>query len=253
MAQGSNSGGRSGGGGRGGGSDAIITAPAIHEMPKGLLDFISELEYIHTQEIKGIAASLAEEFFTTKDKLIAAELGFRQTFLSGVVTAMLTPFAIGVVEKMIPVFGSTEPSLFDSFYIFVLTLSYMIGYAFFIGSAATRFYGGYSHAMVKNLLLGVFTSAFLKMVIIFILFNFIYIKVLTEEHILQVLTNMTWIPGLQPYLYPAYKWLVGFRGVFPWSANVVILSTLLYCSVIAGCYIWARRRNKRLRESGMYG
>lgn len=250
MSRDSSSGG-SRGGGKGGGGDAIIQV-GQHEMPKGLLDFISELEYIHTQELRGIADTLDENFYTTKDRLVAMEVGFRQTFLSGLVTALMSPIAIGVLEKMIPVFGSPEPTALDNFFVFSLTLSYLIGYAYFLGFATTRFFGGYTHMMVKSMMAGIFSSAILKMVIVFVFFNFMYIKVMTEENILWLMLQIKWIPGTEPYLFKWYKWLVEFRGVLPWSANFVVATTLIFCSIIAACYLWALRRNKKLRVAGSY-
>jgi hypothetical protein len=251
MAQGSHSGGINGGG-RGGNDAPVVVGGITREIPHGLLDFISDLEYKHTQELKGVAESLHESFFTTKDKMLAMELGFRQTFASGLVTALMTPIAIGVVEKMIPVFGSSTPSVMDNIFVFSLTLSYLIGYAYFLGFAATRFYGGYTHAMVRNLLLGIFSAAALKCLIIFVLFNFIYIKVMTEEHILWALLKFKWVPWLQSHLYTCYKWLLEFRGVLPWSAIFVVASTLVFCAIIIGCYLWALKRNKKLKAAGSF-
>lgn len=233
------------GGGRDG-APIIQQAPAEH--PKGLLDAISELEYFHTQELRG--ARFNGGFFTTKDKIVFMELGFRSTFASGLVTALLTPVAIGVLEKMIPVFGSSNPSNFDNFFVILLTLSYLIGYGCFLGWAVRCFYGEYTHLMVKNLLVGIVTAAVFKMVIAFILFHFLYIKVLTQENIVRAMAWITKGIKIEKIAW-LYHWLIDFRPVLLTSAWFVVMTTTIFLSVIIGCYISAVRRNRRLREAGL--
>ena len=238
-----------GSGGGGSNSAPITLGKDVKNTPHGLLDFISSLELLYKQEQKGVVEMLDEDFFTSTDRARAWSLGFRQTIVAGLVTGCLTPFAMGVLEKMIPVFGSTETSAFDEFYIFLLTLSYQIGYACFLGYAATRFYGSYTRVMVKFLLLGIYTASFFKTILLYILFNYIYMAVLTEQHILLVLSYFKTVSFLQPHLYPTYKWLAEFRNVFPLSANFVALTTVMYCVVIATCYVRTVKRNARVKKS----
>lgn len=229
--------------GKGGDVTTIQTPP--EEKPKGILDALSELEYYYTQELKG--AVLDGGFFTTKQRFSFLELGFRSTFVSSVVTALMTPIAIGVVEKMVPVFGSTEPNLFDTVFVFMLTLSYLIGYAFLIGRGSMCFFGEYTHQMVKNLVGGVITAAVLKMGIIFILFHFIYLKLFTPEKITSVMLTLGNTIDINRLEKP-YAWLLNFRPVFLTSAYFVVFSTMLFVGIIAGCYFVALRRNKKIKN-----
>lgn len=237
--------------GSGGGNETPIImqgGAGVIETPKGLLDGISELEYFHALELKG--AILDENLFTTKNGLTMMELGFRATFMSGLVMAFLTPFSIGVIEKMVPVFGSTDPTPFDQLFVLLLSLSFLIGHGYFIGYGATRFYGGYTRAFVKNLLQGVFWAAFLKVVIVIILFPFIYIQILNEKHILWAMSKLVAIIPVEK-LAGFYQWLLEFRPVLLTSAWFVAATTALYLAVIFGCYFYALRRNAKLREAGV--
>ncbi len=231
-----------------GGSPTIIKDEKHHEKPKGLLDAISELEYFHTQETRGVL--LDGGFFTTKDKLVYMELGFRSTFLSGIIMALLTPFMIGVIEKMIPIFGTAEPTLIDKAFMLLLTLSYLIGYGYFLGWAARSFYSEYTHSMVKNLLSGIIGAAVLKIVIIFLAFHFIYIKVLTEANIFKMMAYAAKTFGAEK-VAPAYQWLLEFREVFLTSAWFVTITTIIFVAIILGCYLSALNRNKKLKEAGI--
>lgn len=233
----------------GSGSAPIITKDGQqHEKPKGLLDAISELEYFHTQEMRG--AMLDGGFFTTKDKLVYMELGFRSTFMSGMVMALLTPLCIGVIEKMIPIFGDADPSAVDKLFMIMLTVSYLIGYGYFLGWAARSFYSEYTHAMVKNLLWGIIGAAALKVAIIFLAFHFLYIKILTDANIFKAMSGMTKHISAEKAAY-AYQWIMEFRSVFLTSAWFVAITTTVFVAIILGCYGSALKRNKKLREAGM--
>ena len=75
-------------------------------------------------------------FLTTKQRLEFMEVGFRSAFASGLVTALLTPVAIGVIEQYIPMFGDANPSIFDKFSAFLLALGFSLGYAIFMAKTA---------------------------------------------------------------------------------------------------------------------
>lgn len=83
---------------------------------------VSEIEYYFAQERRG--SVLSDNFFTTKERVEFFAVGLKTSFVSGMVSALFSPVAIGVLEKMIPVFGSTEPTSWDKFFIFLLALGY---------------------------------------------------------------------------------------------------------------------------------
>lgn len=237
--------------GSGSGNDTPIImqgGQGVIEPPKGLLDAISELEYFHALELKG--ANIDEKLFTTKNSLLMMELGFRATFLSELVMALLTPVSIGVIQKMIPVFGSAEPTPFDELFVLMLSLSFLVGHAYFIGYGATRFYSGYTRSIVKNLLQGVFWAAVLKVIIVVILFPLLYVQILSEKNILWLISKLTTFFPVAKLAGP-YQWLLEFRSVFPTSAVFVAVTTVLYLAVIFGCYFYALKRNAKLREAGV--
>jgi hypothetical protein len=237
----------SGGADRGGAP--VMVMGGNTEKPKGLLDAISDFEYIFTQEVeKGL--EMPPGLLTTKERLMFTELGFRSTFASGLVTALLTPITIGVLEKIIPVFGSSTPTAYDNMFVLILTLFYQIMYACFLGHGVRCYYREYSHLMVKSLLSGITMAAVIKAGIAFILFHFIYIVLLTEHNLVKLVAILSKFIGIEK-LYGPYKWLLEFRSVFPYSAWFVVLSTLLWLGVIYCCYISAGRRNARFRENGI--
>ena len=84
---------------------------------------------------------IKSRFLTTKQRLEFMEVGFRSSFASGIVSALLTPIAIGVIEQYIPMFGDPSPTFFDKFSAFLLALGFSLGYAIFMAKASTCFIG----------------------------------------------------------------------------------------------------------------
>lgn len=126
----------------------IATAPVV--KPKGLIDAISEIEQFYVAESEG--SEIPERFFTIKNRIEFFEVGFKGSFISGLVTVLLTPVAIGVIENMIPVFGSGEPSAYDKLFVFAIALSFTIGYSLFIGVLGRYYRGKVTRSMIRNFL-----------------------------------------------------------------------------------------------------
>lgn len=235
-------------GGGGGGPDVVTQGGGDKQHPKGLLDAISEIEYYFAQERRG--SVLSEGFFTTKDRVEFFAVGLKTSFVSGMVSALFSPIAIGVLEKMIPVFGSTEPTSWDKFFIFLLALGYSIGYAAFICPTAYCYIGAYTKAMIRSLVGGVVAGAAAKMVIAFIFYHFIYMVVLTDEHIQWCAVQLAKVVS-QNYVLPAYQWTMEFKPVFLTSAWFVVVTTLAFIAVPLLTIGAAMMRNKKLRDAGL--
>jgi hypothetical protein len=226
---------------------AIPQGSEIH--PKGFLEAVAYIEQNFANELGG--AVIRDSFLTTKQRLEFFEVGFRSSFLSGLIMALLTPVAIGVVERYIPVFGSTEPSVFDTVFAFLLAVGYSFGFAVFLASACTKFVGYYTRAMIRNLLGGVVAGAALKAILAFIAFHFLYIVVLTDP-------NLHWAAGkLYSQNLPhgtvlaIYHWVHGFKGVFLTSAWFIAGTTLAYVSIPVAALLLAIQRNRKLIEAGV--
>src|SRR6266702_4062492 len=186
-------------------------APIIQQMrmehPKGLLDALAELEHFYSQELGG--AKIDKGFFTTRDQVHWLELGFRSAFVSLLVISIFVPIANSVHDGMIPVFGSCKPSFFDQIFVYLLALSFLIGYSLFLARATRSFYGEYSHQMVNNLVGGIIAGAVFTAGVACLFYNFLSVKVLTEENIAKA---MAWMAkGISVgKLEGAYRWLLEF-------------------------------------------
>lgn len=232
------------------GAPDIMPVPRGEEMhPRGFLEAISLIEQNFANELGG--AVIRAAFLTTKQRLEFFEVGFRSSFMSGVITALLTPLAIGVVERYIPVFGSTEPSAFDTGFAFLLAVGYSLGYAIFLAHACTRFVGYYTRAMIRNLLGGVVTGSILKAVLAFLFFHFLYIVLLTDANLHWAATKLASCGLSEPIVLSIYHWVYGFRGIFLTSAWFIAGTTVIFIAIPTVAMLLAIWRNRKLIAAGV--
>lgn len=228
---------------RGGGQPIIMGGMGSIEKPTGLITAISEIQSIGDMERQG--ATLSPGQFTLERQLDFYALGLKSTLKSGLIMGLLTPLAIGILEKKIPVFGSSNPNLFDQGFIILVSISYMIGYASFMGWACAKWYGAYSKGMVQNLLRGLQTAAVIKAVLIFIFFNFSYMVLFTKPRLTEIFARLIKYISIEK-LTPYFLFCIDFRDCFFWSAWYVLGTTILYMIVIYIIYKTAERRNEQM-------
>ncbi len=221
------------------------------EKPTGLLAAISAIESYAMSERE--SGSVPEGFFTTANRVSFFAVGFTGGFISGLIVALLTPIAIGVIERYIPIFGSTEPSLWDQGFAFAVSMSFSIGYAAFISRVRGDYVGRASKSAIKNLIGGLATGAILKMIIAFIGFHFMYFKVLepyTLGPLLMKLHPFIKLPTLEVW----FQWLGEFRYVFLISSYWIVFTTALTISIpIAAVALSTRGTRRRKKQEEKWG
>lgn len=230
-------------------ADIMPMPPGQEIHPKGFLEAISYIEQNFANELGG--AVIREAFLTTKQRLEFFEVGFRSSFLSGLISALLTPFAIGVVERYIPVFGSTSPDTFDMLFAFLLAVGYSLGFAIFLAYACTKFVGTYTRAMTRNLLGGVIAGAVMKAILAFIGFHFLYIVVMTDTNLQWAARQLYRLKLSKASVAAVYHWVHGFKDVFLTSAWFVLGVTIVFIAIPTVAMILAIRRNRKLIEAGV--
>jgi len=179
------------------------------------------------------------------------EVGFRSSFASGIVTALLTPIAIGVIEQYIPMFGDPTPTMFDKFSAFLLALGFSLGYAVFMAKASICFIGEYTRAMVLNLLGGMVFGAVVKAVVAFIAFHFLYFKVFSDSNVLWGVGKLYYAKTSPASVASIYYWVQGFKGIFLTSAYFVLVSTAVFIIIPIAAMFVAWLRNRKLIAAGV--
>lgn len=228
-------------GDKGGGGLIISNAPAVR--PKSLLEALAEIEQYSVAEQEG--SEIPKEYFTIQNKIEFWEVGFKGAFVSGLVSAMLMPFAISVVEKTIPVFGDEVLTVFDQVWVFVLALSFSLGYAVLIAQAGKYYKGTITKQMVHNLYHGMVIGGALKALIAFILFHTFYFAVVTPKNVAWLLLlGKGMLSG--DFIAKAYAWILQFRESFLTSAWMVLFTTCLFIAIPVGAAVrtWRRGRHR---------
>ena len=212
----------------GGSGDTVILGQSYLERPKSLLDAIKEIQNTAAMEMS-TTEGINPAFFSLKDRIDLMVVGIKNSFVSGIILALLTPFAIGVVERSIPIFGETDPSLFDQFYALLLALGFSIGYGFFLASLRHYYVGNMSKTMIRNLLGGIILGSFLKTVLVLIIFHFIYLF-FTPERVASMLITFNKAMSYEK-LEKIYVWIVNFRPNFLTASWLVVVSTVLFVAI----------------------
>ena len=236
-------------GGSNNNSPDMMPIPQSGEIhPRGLLEAISYIDQNYANELGG--CMIHARFLTTKQRLEFMEVGFRSAFGSGIVTALLTPVAIGVIEQYIPIFGDTDPSIFDKLSAFLLALGFSLGYALFMAKTATCYIGKYTRAMIANLLGGMAIGAILKALVAFIAFHFIYFKILSGDHVVWLVSKLYYTKLSQKTVAGIFTWVQGFKTVFLTSAYFILVTTAIFILIPVTALIYAHYRNKKLIAAG---
>jgi len=214
-----------------------------------LLEALSYIDQNFANELGGCI--IKSRFLNTQQQLEFMEVGFRSSFVSGIISVILTPIAIGVLEKYIPMFGNTEPNVLDQFSALLLALSFYIGYALFIAKSAKSYIGEYTRLMVLNLLGGMTGGAVLKAVLAYIAFQTAYYYIASESHIFWVAQQLYRAHLNEQSVTRFYFWTLGFRPVFLTSAVFVLFTTIIFTVIPWISYFWAKKRNKKLIAAGI--
>jgi hypothetical protein len=232
------------------GPDIIPIQSGMGEIhPKSFLDAISYIDQSYANERGGCV--IDPRFLTTKQRLEFMEVGIRSSLASGVMTILFTPLALAVIEKSMPIFGSTAPTIGDKCCALLLALFFSLGYSIFLGMTATHWVGGYTKTMISNLLSGMATGAFIKAVIAFIGFHVLYFKIFTEDNVVWALSQLYHIDASQDLVTRLYLWVMDFKGVFITSAYFVAITSAIYIIIPYACMAWASIRNKKLIATGV--
>jgi hypothetical protein len=237
------------GGGKSGGSDVIVQSQQGEIHPRGFLSAIGYIEQSYANERGGCLIN--PEFLTTPQRLEFMEVGFRSSLASGFAMALLAPLAIGVLNRYIPIFGSYEPTLYDKFCGIMLAMVFSLGYSFFLASAAVKHLGGYSRAMVSNLVGGVAIASILKAIVVFIAYHFLYFKVLSPTNVAWVLQKLQSAKLSYGNAVTAFNWIIEFKKVFITSSYFILLSTVVFVAIPYAAMLWAHFRNKKLIDAGV--
>ena len=153
--------------------------------PKSFIDVVSIVQNYFLAEKHG--NDLPENLLTLKGKIVISEVGFKGAFISGLISILLTPFFVGVIERCVPIFGSYEFTLFDQAFAVALALSFAMGYSLILASVGRYYIGKLSKRAINWLMAGLTVAGVLKITIAFVFYNTLYASVLDEGRVARFL------------------------------------------------------------------
>lgn len=209
--------------------DLAMMSSGSGDKPKGILDCMSDIQQFSVAEAGG--AVIPERYFTLKNRLEYFMIGLKSTFVGGIISIIFVPLAIGVVENKIPAFGGDGSNIFDSFFVFLLALSFSIGYGLFFATIGQLYSGGVTKSMILNLFGGVTMASILKFIIAFISYQTFYFILLKEENIIFLLSKLYKVGVNKNLLQKIYLILLDFKPILLSSTTFIGITTVLFISI----------------------
>jgi hypothetical protein len=218
------------GGNQQGGGGTVITGIQPPQKPLNLLNAVSEIQLYGSIE-KDLTVPMDKNYFTIQNSIDFFTVGFKNAITHLFFTLMFTPLSVGVLDNLIHVFGDKQLTTFDRIYALFLTLSISIGFAIFLSSLKSSYVGTISKAMIKSLFEGLVFGELFKVIVSFLVYQFIYIQ-MSPMHLAKfVLFLHKYFHNLLDKFHVDYShmflWLVSFREVFPLSELLILISSMI--------------------------
>ncbi len=234
---------------KGSGNDTVVVAGmGDFQKPLNLLQAIEEIQHMAAMETD-MDKPLDKNFLALKQRIDFMAVGFKNGMLNGLITALLTPLALGVFDKIIPLFGDSHLTLFDEVYAFLLAIGFSLGFAIFLSSLHKCYVGTISKGMIRNLFGGMFAGITLKVFLVFLLYNWIFVE-LTPGHVYSVLLFLhKHLPKVN--FVPVYNWILEFKNVLPESIVFIALTSMLMIVIPLVTLIVASIHNRVRKERAL--
>ncbi len=214
--------------------------------PKSLLEAISDIEKLSAVERTG--NPIPQHFLLLNEKIGYFDVGLKGGWADTLVTLFFVPLSMGVFDRVVPIFGSVNPTSLDQLFSMLIGISYMLGYNILMAFNLGRcFFGTVCRHAIWQLYGGFVTGSVLKMILVFFIYHFLYLKI-TPEVISHVMTSGYWMArpfvGLEQW-DTTFLWLVDMRNALFKSGFFVVISTMLCLAIPAVSFVMGSINAKR--------
>jgi hypothetical protein len=229
----------------------IVNDDNRNVKPKSLINAISEIEQFSVAEMH---SEIPEGSLPIATSLSFFEVGLKSGLLSGIITTVMTPLMMAASERLIPVFGEQELTLFNRLFSIALAVAFPVCYALFIFVILTKSYAGnITKKAINNLVGGISFGTVLKTIVVCLLFHFMYFRFLDPDIVTDVLVKIRNIYDVPQLNYEAiYYWIMGFKKVFIPSAYFIAAVNALFIGIVVSALFIGRYktriRNQFLKE-----
>ncbi|UVT18140.1 MAG: hypothetical protein H8K03_22875 (plasmid) [Nitrospira sp.] len=217
--------------------------------PKSLLEAISDIEKLSAVERTGM--EIPPHFLLLNEKFGYFDVGLKGAWADMLVNIIFTPISVGVIDRVIPIFGTHDPTVTDQVFSLLIGLSYTLGInillAFNLGAC---YFGKVCRNAIWQLYGGFVTGSILKMLLIFVVFHFLYWRI-TPDIISNVLTSTYFVVH---GIFTVEQWdhlfyfLVDFRNLLFKSGIFIVISTMVCLTLPGISFLLGSRRAHREDE-----
>jgi len=231
--------------------EILLSGTTYPGRPQGFLEALSEIQQYYIIERSG--TEIPRDFLTIQGTLSFLWVGMKGSLVVGFCLTVLSPFAFGVMNQIIPIFGTYNPSLFDQAFAFLLPLSFSFMYTIFLMAVGNYYIGSLTRAAIMSLVQGIVIGAAIKTVLAFVFFHYLYFVVFRPGTLWKVISWFDFI--LKPEtMEKFYYWLMEFRPSLLPSAWFVVVTTVLFIGVpLVSIIIRGRRINRIIEEEREWG
>jgi len=214
-----------------------------YERPKSVIEALSELQQygalLRDEEVP-------EDFWTLKQSIDFITVGVKESLKAGLFSVLLMPFSLGVIRKMIPIFGAVEPSLFDKVFAMMLSMGYSLGYAFLVLLVSKYYFGGrIVRKAFRDFLSGLYIGKIGVVVVGFIFYHFVYFMV-TKERVMWVLYKLG---ASSELVVRGIMWWEEFRSVFLVSRWLLVVTGVLFILIPWVGIMWHKFKRRKIAET----
>jgi hypothetical protein len=223
----------------------LVTGTPQDASAKSLFHALSEIEQLSAAELH---TSLPDGSLPLQPRITFIDVACKNAAMMTLFTFLTAPFSIAVVEKIMPAFGNTNPSLIDKIYVYLFSSGPAIAFACLITSVISKTYTGKVTKSVVNR----FTSSYVVtkiLVSLFMLYLF-YVAAaswFTPDHVWNALSYFNIFFRKAPqYKENIYYWLMDFRRILIPAAIYATLVHIGTAAMISIGYIKGDMRTKRV-------
>ena len=217
--------------------------------PKSLIQAISEIEQFSVAEMN---SEIPEGSLPRATALSFMEVGVKSGLLSGLMTAVSTPLMMAAGQKLIPIFGEYEPSLFNQIFSLALTIAFPICFGIFLFMTLTQSYAGnITKRAIDYLAGGVATGAAAKTLLFVILYHYVCFQTLDEDRVIGALNLIQALP-LIGLLHLDFKmifdWIMEFKLVLIPSSYFMIFVNGVFVVIVLMALVIGRYKTRVRKE-----
>ncbi len=230
---------------------SVISSQPADIRAKSFLHALSEIEQFSAVEYR---TDLPEGVVPMQPKFSFWDVAGKTAMITTFYTFIMSPFSFAVTDKLLPVFGSINPTFMDRLFSYLLAAAPTLAMTLLIMFVLTSrvYIGKTTRVIVQNFLL---TFAGVKLILSFLLAMLIlmvYNKLLTDSNIISFyvkIINDTFLPDVFKKLsYHFLKWFIEFKEIIPVAVKFSVFLHAGTAFALFLSYHYAKSKSEKIKK-----